>query len=294
MILGRQRKLDQILISQMRGTKNNALSEGNRNKSSPMVFSLRKTQALSLKRRSTRRASFPAKSRERKEERTMKKNPEKNTKNETTKLLANAICYNHQGKMEGMLSLSTSPLQNPYCVARRNIKGSICEKCFSFALNGMKGREKFKEKLLRNTVLLCETLYPVDVWPLLNVRFFRLESFGDLQNTIQVKNYFNLCRRNPHATFALWTKNPLIIRRALLEGAKKPRNLIIIFSSCMINRAVDIDVVKRVFPFVDKIFTVYDKEHAKDANINCGANHCLSCLRCYKKNSENVINEKLK
>ena len=222
----------------------------------------------------------------------MKRNPEENTPNEITALLRAAICWRHEGKMEGMISLSTSPLENPNCIARRNIKGSICDKCFSYTLNEY--RDALREKLLKNTVLLCEKEHPVHVWPLLNTLYFRLESFGDLINTTQVRNYFNFCRRNPATTFALWTKNPLVIRQALAEGAKKPRNLIVIFSSCMVNKQMDLEAVKRVFPFVDKIFTVYDKEHAGQVNINCGANHCLSCLRCYKKRSENVINEKLK
>lgn len=222
----------------------------------------------------------------------MKRNSETNTTHELTRLIYKAICWKHEGKMSGMASLSTSPLKNPGCVARRNIKGSICEKCFSYNLNEF--RDALREKLIVNTMLLCKEVYPVKTFPLLNLLYFRLEAFGDLINTIQVMNYFNFCRRNPRTTFALWTKNPLIIRKALLEGAKKPSNLIIIFSSCMINQQVDFEVVKKVFPFIDKIFTVYDKDQAKNVNINCGANHCLSCLRCYKKLSDKVINEKLK
>ena len=75
---------------------------------------------------------------------------------------------------------------------------------------------------------------------------------------------------------------------------KKPSNLIVIYSSPVLNKAVNVDVLKAVYPFIDKVFTVYDKEHAGSVNINCGSNHCLSCLKCYKKRTTDVINERLK
>ena len=55
---------------------------------------------------------------------------------------------------------------------------------------------------------------------------------------------------------------------------KKPKNVNIIYSSMFINKQVECD-----YPFVDKIFTVYDKDYIKDnkININCGGRSCLSC-----------------
>lgn len=215
-----------------------------------------------------------------------------NKKSELTKAVENAITWNHSGKMSGMVSLSTSPLENPYCMNRCKNENSICSHCFSMNLQKM--RKELKEKLIRNTELLTKTVIPVNEMPLLNVCYFRLESFGDIQNVTQVHNYFNLCKRNKGTTFALWTKNPFVIKNALASGLKKPGNLIVIYSSPMMNTATNLERLQSVFPFVDKIFTVYDKEHSKDVNINCGANHCLSCLRCYKKRTTAVINEQLK
>jgi len=215
-----------------------------------------------------------------------------NKKSEMTKAIEKAICWNHGGKMEGMVSLSTSPLKNEFCMNRCKNADTICAHCFSMNLQSM--RKELKEKLIRNTDLLCGSIIPVQDMPLLNVRYFRLESFGDLQNTIQVQNYVNLCKRNPHTTFALWTKNPFIIRNAMRDGLKKPSNLIVIYSSPMTNKQVDIDRMKAAFPFIDKVFTVYDKEHSANVEINCGARHCMSCLKCYKKRTTSVINEQLK
>lgn len=39
---------------------------------------------------------------------------------------------------------------------------------------------------------------------------------------------------------------------------------------------------------------VYDKEHAKEHNINCGARDCNACRRCYSKNTDIYIKEIVK
>ena len=71
--------------------------------------------------------------------------------------------------------------------------------------------------------------------------------------------------------------------------------MIIILSSVLLNTAIDADTASAKYPFIDKVFTVYDKEHAQDVNINCGARSCAECQRCYHK-SEGIeyINELLK
>ena len=50
------------------------------------------------------------------------------------------------------------------------------------------------------------------------------------------------------------------------------------------------------YDFIDKIFTVYDKNYinARDVNINCGAKSCLTCHKCYVRSKTKYINEKLK
>ena len=198
---------------------------------------------------------------------------------------------NHTGKMEGMVSISTSVRENKNCQQRAKVAGSICEKCFA---DKMIDRYPALERCLKgNTEILTTKEIPVNEWPLLNVAFFRFESFGDLNNKTQVVNYFNLCKRNKHVTFALWTKNPFFIYEAIKAGNEKPGNLIVIVSSPMINEVCD--AYLKAFPFIDKIFTVYDKQTAKTVNINCGARHCLSCLRCYTKtDSVEYVNEILK
>lgn len=197
---------------------------------------------------------------------------------------------NHTGKMTGMASLSTSVIENPICAARARVPGSICEKCFAAAMMKRYG-DDFRDCFKKNTEVLTNTIIPVKEWPLLNYRVFRLESFGDLQNAIQVINYFNFARRNPKTVFALWTKNPRFIDEAIRNGNRKPKNIIIIQSSCFIDKEDE-----KAFDFIDKVFTVYSKPYIKENNveINCGARNCLECGRCYSKRTGSVVREQLK
>lgn len=208
--------------------------------------------------------------------------------------LEKAITWNMSGKLTGFASLSTSPLCNAHCIERMKSDVAVCKHCFSVRMQ--KRYKNLREKLERNTELLTKTeLAPEDI-PFINMAFFRFESFGDLNNTLQVKNYFLIAEQNKHCTFALWTKNPWIIADAMEElGISKPDNLIIILSSVILNVAVDADMVAKKYPFIDKVFTVYDKAHAENVTINCGARSCAECQRCYHK-SEGIefVNELLK
>lgn len=195
----------------------------------------------------------------------------------------------HTGKMEGMASISTSVTTNERCRKNAQIKGSICEKCF--ATKQMKVFPSMENPMVQNQKILTESILPECILPVINVLYFRFEAFGDLNNATQVINYFNICRKNPNVKFALWTKNPDYIAQAIKEGHGKPENLNIILSSLFINKER-----KTKYDFVDKIFTVYDKEFIESENIeiNCGARNCFTCGLCYNKNGVRIINEQLK
>jgi hypothetical protein len=104
---------------------------------------------------------------------------------------------------------------------------------------------------------------------------------------VQCANYFNICRKNPQTKFALFTKNPHIIKECIDSGNKKPKNLQIIQSSLFIGKPQ-----KKAYDFVDKVFTVY--ADCEGVEINCGARNCFECHKCYTKNKIEYINEKLK
>lgn len=197
----------------------------------------------------------------------------------------------HTGKMSGMQSLSTSCLCNKNCLNRVENADLVCSHCY--AQRQMKMYKNLEKCLKKNTEILTTRLLTDEEIPLINAAFFRFESFGDLNNEIQVVNYFRICKRNKHVKFALWTKNPWIIAETINNGENKPRNLQVIYSSPYLDKC---DNKLNKYPFIDKIFTVYTKEHIKENNIeiNCGAKSCLSCHKCYVKSKEIYINEKCK
>ena len=191
--------------------------------------------------------------------------------------------------MSGMVSISTSVTTNDRCKKNAAIPGSICEKCF--ASKQMKIFPSMEKPMIRNQEILTSEILPEEKLPIINNLYFRFEAFGDLNNDIQVINYFNICYKNPGVKFALWTKNPDYIATAIAKGYSKPENLNIVLSSLFIN------VERRIIhDFVDKVFTVYDRDHIQENNveINCGAKSCFSCGLCYEKNGVKIINEKLK
>lgn len=211
------------------------------------------------------------------------------TLNNARKISGLHFTTQHSGKMAGMVSISTSVTTNERCAKNAQIKGSICEKCF--AAKQMKVFPSMEKPMVENQRILTSEVLPLELLPTINNLYFRFEAFGDLNNAIQVKNYFNLCYKNPRVKFALWTKNPDYIAEAIRDGYKKPDNLNVVLSSLFINKERP-----NVFPFVDKVFTVYDPEHiaAENIDINCGARNCFDCGLCYEKNGVTVINEKLK
>lgn len=205
------------------------------------------------------------------------------------------ICTDHSGKMENMCSLSTSVLENENCQRRAKIKGSICEKCFAQRMAERYGKG-FQDKYKQNTDVLTTTVIPVRDWFDINALYFRLEAFADLNNETQVVNYFNCAKHNKKTVFVLWTKNPMYIYQAIAHGNKKPRNMIIIYSSPMVNARVNVEKLLKIYPFIDKVFTVYDREYVKAHNIdiNCGARNCFTCGKCYSKRTTKEIREQLK
>lgn len=209
------------------------------------------------------------------------------------KNLINESISTGSGKLTGINSISTAVFMNCNCLLFSKIAGAICSKCYALKYTGF--RSDLSRKLELNTVIYAGALLPLELLPVINARYFRFESFGDLINKTQQLNYFNIVKKNRLVCFAQWTKNPLITAAALRDTVK-PHNLQIIYSSKMINNAGNVEKIRDIFPFIDKVFTVYDKQYIKDhnININCGGRSCMNCLNCYTAGGDTVINEKLK
>lgn len=211
------------------------------------------------------------------------------TLNNSRKISGLHFTTNHSGKMSGMVSINTSVTTNERCAKNAQIEGSICQKCF--AAKQMRIFPSMEKPMVENQRILTSSVIDPELLPTINNLYFRFEAFGDLNNATQVKNYFNLCYKNPRVKFALWTKNPDYIAQAIADGYTKPDNLNIVLSSLFINKER-----KSPHSFIDKVFTVYDAQtiEGDGIEINCGARSCFDCGLCYEKNDVYHVREKLK
>lgn len=203
------------------------------------------------------------------------------------------ITKKHNGKMEGMQSISTLSFNNPLCQKNKLIEGSICQKCYVNKALRYKNNHK---AFLENAEILTANKIPQEFLPIINASYFRFEAFGELINETQLTNYINICKKNKNTSFALWSKNYKLILEYFSKN-KAPNNLNILLSSLFVNNPLNIENFKHLNIKNLKIFTVYDKEHVKNNNIeiNCGAKKCITCLKCYNKKDKTLyINEILK
>ena len=158
-----------------------------------------------------------------------------------------------------------------------------------------------EKKLARNTKVLTESVLGDDELPdTTGMKIFRFESFGDLNNEIQLENYLNIVKKNPGTRFTLWTKRYGLVQKYFSEY-DVPDNFTLIISSLMVNEKVSLDFLKKLGKFKKgqlKSFTVYDydyiTEHYAEMDINCGSRFCLGCRLCYDLNEIEEISEVLK
>ena len=199
------------------------------------------------------------------------------------------------GKMHDFTMVTTSCLNNPLCAERRKIDGLICAECYAAAQ--LEYQKTCREKMLINSLFFSKyTLSKKDMPTIYTVNnVLRFDSHGDCINRINAKNYYAIARKNAHLHCAVWSKNPWFYK-----GLQKPKNLIFVFSIAKVNQTITektLKQIKRKWPFVDKIFSVYDPQFIQDNNItiNCGGLDCMGCLTCYlSKTEKNLIFEKLK
>lgn len=196
-------------------------------------------------------------------------------------------------KMEGFPSISTACTMNKFCLARLKRKIGICAKCFAYAK--LKFKKNLAENLRKNYEVLTKEVLPTEALPTFcdDVDQCRIESFGDVETVEQAINYINIAIKNPRVWFGWWSKNEGIRSKAI-EICGKPHNLVCVYSSPIVNKEITFEeLYAKGWKYIDKIFTVYTKEYAKDnyIDINCGARACKfgrGCGRCYKPGREYV------
>ena len=199
-------------------------------------------------------------------------------------------------KMENIQSVGTTSLCNPICNMRKGICGGICEKCYADAL--CKFRKSLNKNLTENFQnLTSRLLTPTEAAAVpVTSLIARIESFGDVANVIQARNYIRIIRAHKWIHFGIWSKN-WGIWHAAFKKEGKPRNCTYVHSSMHVNS------VDGVHPFmqkyVDHVFTVWDKElYPQVIQLNpaseCAGLSCIKCQKCYKKGGSYYINERLR
>lgn len=198
------------------------------------------------------------------------------------------------GKMLHIPAINTNTLTNPFCVKMHNSENpnSICVECYSHRLlNGY--RQNCAPAWQQNSDLLSESILPEDQIPVINSHSFRFHGHGELLNSIHYLNFIQIARKNPHCTFALWTKRRDIVQsqRRLNDyfhaRRPKPDNLILVYSNPTIDK-----VMKKPPIGFDKVFNNTSTLTKAD---NCSGRKCIDCLQCYRLDSGvDVIIEKVK
>lgn len=189
------------------------------------------------------------------------------------------------GKLEDIQSLNTNTLTNPFCIKQNKNKNSICNKCYS--INMLKTmRKNCVPSWQNNSELLSKSIIHTELLPNVLNAFFRFSSHGELINENHFINLINICLKNEHCLFTLWTKRKDIINK-VFKTMNKPKNLILIFSNSQLNKPI-----KDLPKYFDKTFNNVTKEYDNN-DVNC-LGKCKECMICYKHNDIKTIIEYVK
>lgn len=204
-----------------------------------------------------------------------------------------------RGKMENMVVITASCLENEFCKKSKQDPLSICSKCY--AQRSLSYMKNARDTYAENGRILSQSVIPFSELPKLNVLFCRFESHGDLINLTHLQNYINIAKKNPRVRFTIWTKRIDIVKQYFEAGGEVVENFKWIFSSVLINQGMIKPIIEMIKSWgIDyQIFTVYTKEFAEanKISINCGDRKCFDCLKCYSKTQseeDRNINELLK
>ena len=98
--------------------------------------------------------------------------------------------------MTGMPAITSSMLCNENCQKLMQIKGSVCEKCYTKKY--LSSRPSVDICYRENSDLLSSSIIPKNQLPFVNAAYCRLETFGDIINATHLQNYVNLVKKNNH------------------------------------------------------------------------------------------------
>jgi len=189
------------------------------------------------------------------------------------------------GKLTGIPAYNTNTKSNEFCIRQKDTD-TICGQCYSHKM-----LDTYRKSCIpawqHNSDEFSDWIDWDDL-PVVNAAFVRLNGHGELINDTHYQNIIRLARKNPHTTFALWTKRASIVRQYQARPIHgMPTNLILVFSNPRIDKVIG---VPRGF---HKVFNNVSKGSTESQN--CTGRKCMDCLACYRKDSGiDVIVEQVK
>ena len=198
-------------------------------------------------------------------------------------------------KMKGIESLSTYKKTSSICLFLSQHNG-ICKKCYA-----EKSIKLYKSSLIPSLIYNTLLLKYIDIdpqqIPYINNKYFRFESFSDLQGSKHLKNLIAICKKNKNTIFTLWTKAGYTLVKMMQEEKikKMPSNLNIVISEFYINKKTDEEYLKNLESCINtsnklKCFCVFDDEKMRNnSDMYLCKNSCINCLKCYKKEKKKNI-----
>jgi hypothetical protein len=192
--------------------------------------------------------------------------------------------YHESGKIERVNSYDSSATNCRFCKAMRekakNNPAHICNLCYDHAAEQYKINSLNRHSL--NMLIMQTVAFTVDELRTVPAGMInRIDSAGDMPNSIYAENMVKIAIVNSNVRFAFWTKNTLALIAAT-DKLGKPENAVYIQSSEIIGRPAT------KAKYFDYVFTVYpDKESVKAAIENgaaeCNGKKCLECgFKCYQ------------
>jgi hypothetical protein len=200
-------------------------------------------------------------------------------------------------KMRGMCSLSTYKKTSAICNFLQMHDKTICKKCYADRSISLYNTT-LTPVLIYNTLLLKYIDICADQIPYTNNKYFRFESFSDLQSSKHFKNLLTICKKNKNTVFTLWTKAGYTLNKMMDEEKikKLPSNINIIVSDVYINKnMIDNEYLNGLQSVLKtsnnlKCFIVYDSEEKQQkSGFYICKNKCVDCLKCYKKSRKNIF-----
>jgi hypothetical protein len=172
-----------------------------------------------------------------------------------------------------------------------NVKGSTCESCYA-----MKGwhygkqvgpAEERRFQSLKKAYWTDAMVYLIRS---LKLAYFRWHDSGDIQGLWHLQKIFEVCLRTPDCYHWLPTREWDMIKNFRELGIPKPKNLKIILSAHMIDRAGPVELAKDLNVQVSTVVTSNPtcQAHTKTVEVKNGRHnlthgYCGSCRDCWNE-----------